>query len=34
MLNKISVKNISEELYPITNEMIQELINQVKEEIK
>jgi hypothetical protein len=34
MLNKISVKNISEELYPITNETIETVINQMDEEIK
>ena len=34
MLNKIAVKNISEEMYPITNEMINELINKIDEEIR
>lgn len=33
MLNKISVKNISEELYPITNETIETVIYQMEEEI-
>jgi hypothetical protein len=33
MLNSIAAKNISEDLYPVSNEIMQEELNKIKRDI-
>lgn len=34
MLNKLSVKNLTEELYPVSNEVIDKMVNDIDDEIE